>query len=1165
MAATYSPASGLRLYVNGAEVEQAAYAGGLAAAPGGLYIGMYSANTGWYFSGFMDEVSLYGEALSAAEIQGIFQADLTGKCPPPPLPCLTPPAGLVGWWRGESNTVDSVAGNHASSIPTNYPVSYFYQVGRVDAGFALRGPNFLTVPRSESLDVGASSGLTIETWIYPNTLSPMPIVEWTDTNRYGANLWLSYSRGPTILEANLIDSSGGFHLIRSPASTMRSAAWQHVAVTYDKTTGLAALYVNGVAVTTTNLGSFTPRTDTDLLIGFHPRATTSGGDGAPPTSDYRFLGGIDELAIYRRALTAGEIRNVASARPIKCLEFAPIISRSPQDQVIMAGGSAQLTVVAGGTVPLSYQWRLNGTNISGGTNAELTLLTAVVADGGEYSVIVSNLFGSVTSRGGNLTVLPANQCLPPPYGAVALWRGESNTVDTLGNHPAAWPTNIAASYTTEHTGAAKVGTGFRFNGQNQNLFVPASPDLDVAAGGGFTVEGWIKPDAISGAFPIWDWNDNRQNVGVGLMLGRTGPGSLEVTLTDTNGTSSDRIQTLTTPNYSIGSPTNLTPAWTHVALIFDKAASKVQVFVDARLVGERTLPAIYASLYGGSKMFSPATTGNLYFGWRPSGVYSGLRFRGAMDELTVYYRALTPLELQAIYVVGSNGKCNPVPSCQALGSGIVSWWRAESNTVDSVAGNHGVLSPNPPTYTNGIVGQALRTTPGRYVQIPGSAATDVGAGSGFTFETWFKQDFANSAYVLASWNIAPSTQGVSIGTSPTRGPSYLEANLVDTLGNSRVLSLYTYSPYPSGTYLSATNWNHLALTYEKASGQAILFLNGSPVVATNFGSFTPRTTGALTLGHRPAGNYPGSGVGLNGALDEILLHGRALNAGEITASYRNVANRCLLPPVIVQQPENRRVNPGSNVTIQVMAEGSPLLRYQWSFTSQRSQFTDAHPLPGQTNRVLTLANVQPADAGWYSVRVTNVFGAVISSNAVLQINRPPVATADMITTATNTPAVFVAAKLTLNDSDPDGDALTVLALGSSSSQGGTVIWAAGMATYTPPVNFGGNDTFTYTVADGFGASAVGTVMVTVGSGGAAPLNIVAGPKMEGTDFMVRFAGIPGLSYTIEAAPSPTGPWSKVANVTAPSSNLGLGIGIFEFRESVGLHAARFYRTIYPPY
>jgi hypothetical protein len=90
-------------------------------------------------------------------------------------------------------------------------------------------------------------------------------------------------------------------------------------------------------------------------------------------------------------------------------------------------------------------------------------------------------------------------------------------------------------------------------------------------------------------------------------------------------------------------------------------------------------------------------------------------------------------------------------------------------------------------------------------------------------------------------------------------------------------------------------------------------------------------------------------------------------------------------------------------------------------------------------------------------------------------------------------------------------------------------------------------------------------MATVGSGGMAPLNIVFGPVVADGQFIVRFAGIPGLTYTIEAAASLSGDWTKVANLTAPTTDTGLGIGVFELREPMLGVGARYYRTVYPSY
>ena len=69
-----------------------------------------------------------------------------------------------------------------------------------------------------------------------------------------------------------------------------------------------------------------------------------------------------------------------------------------------------------------------------------------------------------------------------------------------------------------------------------------------------------------------------------------------------------------------------------------------------------------------------------------------------------------------------------------------------------------------------------------------------------------------------------------------------------------------------------------------------------------------------------------------------------------------------------------------------------------------------------------------------------------------------------------------------NDSDADGDTITVTGFDAVSVQGGTVSVASdGSFTYTPLADFNGADSFTYTVGEAFGGSAVQTVSITVNS------------------------------------------------------------------------------------
>jgi hypothetical protein len=988
VALTYDKAAGLAsIYVNGLVVAQTNVGTMTLHTVTNIYHGYRRSGTftGARFVGAMDEMTIYNRALAPAELQGIVAADEAGKCAPPPPPCVIPSSDIAAWWRGESNTLDSVAGNHAGVIPTNFSIAGTYQAGVVNTALAFRGQNFFSVPRSDNLDLGKESGLTIEGWILPTQSRPMPIVEWTDSNSFGANLWLSYSRGPSVLEANLIDISGAFHLIQSPSGTLSPNVWQHVALTYNKASGVATLYVNGNTVVSTNLGQFTARTDLPLMLGFHPPNFSGSTVGAPPSSTYYFAGAMDEVALYRRALNSAEIRDLSRTQSVKCLDLPPTFGMHPQDQIANQGGAASLAVIAGGTAPLSYQWLLDGQPVVDANGPTLTLPAASLADAGGYTVVVSNALGTAISRAATLTVLPANQCLPTPWGAVAFWRGESNILDELGHHPASW-TNTPVNYFVPPNGG-KVGSAFRFTGSS-HLLVSSNANLDVGAGGGFTVEGWIKPDLLTGQQSLVDWNDGRGNVGVGLMYARTGPGVLEVTLTDPNASSSiERIVTFSTPQFTLGSPTNPNPPWTHVALTFERVTGKASLFVNGKSVAERSIGPVQTFTSQGQRVpFKPATTGNLYFGWRPSGLYSGSRFRGGMDEMTVYYRALTPLELQSIYVVGANGKCTPQPSCLSLANGIEGWWRGETNLQDSVNTNHGIAVGLTPSSTTGVAGAALQFGGSSgYVRIPSAPALNVGTGSAMTIETWIRPE-VQSSYVVAAWSGANGERGVSLGSSETRGPSYFDVNFVDTAGISHVLSSSINAVSPGA-------WRHVAATYDKATGLGVLFINSSPIVVTNLGVFTPQTSGNFYLGFRPFGNYPGSGWRYFGGMDEVMVHRRALPSSEVTASYRNAAYRCTEPPLIVRQPESIRVNAGGTAMFSVGAVGNPVLRYWWSLTNGKPIYSGQFLATNIYQSSLMLSNVGRGDENVYRVVVSNAFGFAVSSNATLLVNYPPLANA----------------------------------------------------------------------------------------------------------------------------------------------------------------------------
>lgn len=90
----------------------------------------------------------------------------------------------------------------------------------------------------------------------------------------------------------------------------------------------------------------------------------------------------------------------------------------------------------------------------------------------------------------------------------------------------------------------------------------------------------------------------------------------------------------------------------------------------------------------------------------------------------------------------------------------------------------------------------------------------------------------------------------------------------------------------------------------------------------------------------------------------------------------------ITPPEITNQPSSQSVSIGSNVTFTCAAASIAPLIYQWQVGSII--------FPATTNTSLTLTNVQTTNAGSYTCLVSNVAGAVLSSNAVLTVLTPPV-------------------------------------------------------------------------------------------------------------------------------------------------------------------------------
>ncbi len=105
-----------------------------------------------------------------------------------------------------------------------------------------------------------------------------------------------------------------------------------------------------------------------------------------------------------RVIVNNNCGSVTSSAVALTVNSGPSIGTQPSGATVCIGDPISLSVTAGGTAPLSYQWQKNTIDIPGATGASYTIAAAAAGDGGSYRVRVSNLCGSIFSNAATVTV-----------------------------------------------------------------------------------------------------------------------------------------------------------------------------------------------------------------------------------------------------------------------------------------------------------------------------------------------------------------------------------------------------------------------------------------------------------------------------------------------------------------------------------------------------------------------------------------------------------------------------------------------------------------------------------------------------------------------------------------------------------------------------------------
>lgn len=553
-------------------------------------------------------------------------------------PDTSPPAGIVGWWRGEGNYLDSADNGGAAAA-----AGVGFAPGHVGQAFELT--NALPGVEVGNPPVFRCQNFTIEAWIrrYSTNSASHPFSVGTI---FGGGVY-SY--------ALVLEGAGQLSLSKVAVSKISSTArvtdtgWHHVAVT--KNGADVHFFIDGADA---GSGSYDEifTFETPFAVG-SLGAPFGSGDGANST----FWGEIDELTLYNRALIGLEIDDIYEAGAA---------GKSPENLL----GGYQITApqtVAGGTdfkvvcslknlgskpatnlvltVSLPSDYHLvSGTASFGSVTIGADTVQNTVASLPPGATLALTLTGNgnapasltfqgqVTSDGGAACELPPATVSTlvsigsaVPDGIVGWWRAEGDNQDVYRNGT----TNAPSTFIS---GAAFVpgfvGQAFSITGKLIAVRVgnPAAfQQQDV------TIEAWVRRSSAVAASQI----DN----GTAGTIFAGGSGCYGLVLEAAGELSFSKVGVS-----KVSSTAKIKDTlWHHVAVT--KQATNVNFYVDGKAAGS----AVYDATFTFTVPFAIGSLGTTVGG-------SNYTFWGLIDELGLYRRGLSGSEIGAIYEAQSAGK-----------------------------------------------------------------------------------------------------------------------------------------------------------------------------------------------------------------------------------------------------------------------------------------------------------------------------------------------------------------------------------------------------------------------------------------------------------------------------------------------------------------------------
>ena len=646
----------------------------------------------------------------------------------------------------------------------------------------------------------------------------------------------------------------------------------------------------------------------------------------------------------------------------------PVITLQPADQTVVASKPVMFSVAAIGTKPFTYQWSFAGmvvTNIAGATNATLTLTNVQPSDAGAYWVTVSNSLGGTMSYAASLTVVqvPIITSSAPMTGTP----GTNVTITGVNFDPFA-SNNIVLFGAVRAEVTSASGTNLTVTVPLGATFAPITVTVNGLSA--FTRRPFVP------VFPGTSALSAGSLVAIPNLPAGNGP--VRICIADIDG---DGRPDLVASSASDGVISVYQNVITNGSLAAGSFASRRIVLPMLSTSTGSPIDIAVADVDGDGKLDIVATDS-------ADGVISIFRNIGTDSTITTNSFAN---RIDVTAAIGVHGLA--VQDLNQDGRPDIVVGNSQNDTV-SIFENEcapGLIGFGPPVVLDAAAGPAAVViadvdgdgNPDIVTANNGStnAAVAIFRNPGITGDIYTNSflpriDFAgnNLADALAAGDLdGDGKLDVVVGSTAGQGISVYRnvssPGLIDTYSFEAPVDFAAGAAVTSVALADVDGDRKLDIAISATAPDAFS-------VFRNLGTAGSFTTGSLaarvdfTAGTNPNGVALGD---LDGDGRPDVVFG---NFDDYTVSiYRNNST-IVAAPSITLQPVDLAAAVRSNATFGVTVFGTAPFSYQW-YRNGTNKVSSA------TNSILTLTNVQANDAALYRVSVSNSFGGVISSNAML--------------------------------------------------------------------------------------------------------------------------------------------------------------------------------------